>query len=193
MPQSLRGMGGIPRAQTMPRNKGTALAGPQRPQKRRALAPEGTFTSVWDTTRTPLPLTRLSRATKDECAGLPTVRADPVRSRKYKMNWTKPHALLVLIAMAVPCAFTSGCNNASNPAPAPAAADQSSTPLKFDRLDPAADRIIPAGATLERVATGFTWIEGPVWAQARARPSFFGPAATKAPLPTAVPSREPTA
>jgi gluconolactonase len=38
-----------------------------------------------------------------------------------------------------------------------------STRLKFDRLDPSVDRIIPAGAQLERVATGFTWLEGPVW------------------------------
>jgi gluconolactonase len=81
------------------------------------------------------------------------------------MNWTKSHALLAWIAIAIPCAFTSGCNNASNPAPAPAAADRNSTPLKFDRLDPSADRIIPAGATLERVATGFTWVEGPVWVE----------------------------
>ena len=35
--------------------------------------------------------------------------------------------------------------------------------LKVDRNDPSADSIIPAGATLERVATGFTWLEGPVW------------------------------
>ena len=37
------------------------------------------------------------------------------------------------------------------------------TPLKIDRLDPSIDKIIPAGAKLERVATGFTWMEGPVW------------------------------
>jgi gluconolactonase len=37
-------------------------------------------------------------------------------------------------------------------------------PLKFDRLDPAADEIVPKGAKLERVATGFTWTEGTVWA-----------------------------
>ena len=36
-------------------------------------------------------------------------------------------------------------------------------PLKFDRLDPEVDRIIPAGARLERLATGFSWAEGPVW------------------------------
>src|SRR5215469_11387217 len=40
-----------------------------------------------------------------------------------------------------------------------------STPVKFDRLDPAIDRIIPKGAMLERVATGFKWVEGPVWTQ----------------------------
>ena len=38
-----------------------------------------------------------------------------------------------------------------------------STPVKLDRLDPAVDRIVPAGAQLERIATGFTWTEGPVW------------------------------
>ncbi len=35
--------------------------------------------------------------------------------------------------------------------------------LKVDRLDPSADRIIPADAKLERIATGFTWTEGPIW------------------------------
>jgi len=41
-------------------------------------------------------------------------------------------------------------------------------PLKVDRLDAAAaDRIIPQNATLERVATGFTWTEGPVWVRGR--------------------------
>ncbi|HUX43397.1 MAG TPA: SMP-30/gluconolactonase/LRE family protein [Terracidiphilus sp.] len=39
-----------------------------------------------------------------------------------------------------------------------------SQPLKVDRLDPAIDKIIPTGAVLERVATGFKWLEGPVWA-----------------------------
>ena len=47
--------------------------------------------------------------------------------------------------------------------PSPAAGDSASTPLKVDRLDPAIDRIVPAGAQLERVTTGYKWIEGPVW------------------------------
>ncbi len=38
-----------------------------------------------------------------------------------------------------------------------------STPVKFDRLDPAIDRIIPKGAMLERLADGFKWVEGPIW------------------------------
>jgi len=38
-----------------------------------------------------------------------------------------------------------------------------SAPVKFDRLDPAIDKIIPKGAMLERVADGFTWVEGPIW------------------------------
>jgi len=37
------------------------------------------------------------------------------------------------------------------------------TPLKVDRLDAGLDAIVPANATIERVATGFTWVEGPIW------------------------------
>ncbi len=40
---------------------------------------------------------------------------------------------------------------------------QSSTPVKLDKLDPAISRIVPAGATLDRLASGFTWVEGPIW------------------------------
>jgi len=40
-----------------------------------------------------------------------------------------------------------------------------SSPVKIDRLDPGIDGIIPKGAMLERVASGFKWVEGPVWAQ----------------------------
>jgi gluconolactonase len=35
--------------------------------------------------------------------------------------------------------------------------------LKTERLDPAFDRLVPQDAVLEKVATGFTWVEGPVW------------------------------
>jgi gluconolactonase len=46
---------------------------------------------------------------------------------------------------------------------AAAAADVSSASVKVDRMDPGFDAIVPADATVERVATGFTWVEGPVW------------------------------
>ncbi|MGH9327961.1 MAG: SMP-30/gluconolactonase/LRE family protein [Terriglobia bacterium] len=36
----------------------------------------------------------------------------------------------------------------------------------IERLDPALNRIVPAHARLERVATGFNWTEGPVWIRA---------------------------
>ncbi len=75
------------------------------------------------------------------------------------------HWLLVLLALALPCALALGCKKAAPPPqPAENPAAIVSTPLKFERLDPAADKIIPAGAQLERVATGFTWTEGPIWA-----------------------------
>jgi gluconolactonase len=43
------------------------------------------------------------------------------------------------------------------------AAENTSTALKVDRLNAGVDRIVPADATMERVATGFTWVEGPIW------------------------------
>jgi gluconolactonase len=38
--------------------------------------------------------------------------------------------------------------------------------VRVDRRDPEIDKIVPAGAMLEQVATGFTWVEGPVWVPA---------------------------
>ena len=38
-----------------------------------------------------------------------------------------------------------------------------STAVNIDRLDPAIDQIVPKDAKLERIATGFKWVEGPVW------------------------------
>jgi gluconolactonase len=46
---------------------------------------------------------------------------------------------------------------------AASAADVKSAPVKLDRMDAALDAIVPADAVVERVATGFTWVEGPVW------------------------------
>jgi gluconolactonase len=44
------------------------------------------------------------------------------------------------------------------------AALSSSFSQEIERLDPAVDKLVPAGARLERIATGFDkWTEGPVW------------------------------
>ena len=69
--------------------------------------------------------------------------------------------VLALIASGFALLIPAGNVDAGHAA-APAAAS-ASTPLKVDRLDPALDRIIPAGARLERISTGYQWIEGPVW------------------------------
>lgn len=66
-------------------------------------------------------------------------------------------------------AATVGYAASPKPAAPKQAAHNTSTvawsqPLKVDRLDPAINKIIPAHAVLERVATGFHWLEGPVWA-----------------------------
>jgi gluconolactonase len=78
------------------------------------------------------------------------------------MKCTKLSLLLVLTVIVTPCVSTIDVADA---APSVAGADkgENSMPLKVERLDPAVDRIIPTGASLERIATGFTWLEGPVW------------------------------
>lgn len=37
------------------------------------------------------------------------------------------------------------------------------TPFNIDRLDPRFDQLVPKDAKLEKIADGFTWVEGPVW------------------------------
>jgi gluconolactonase len=34
---------------------------------------------------------------------------------------------------------------------------------EIERIDPRLDAIVPPGAALEKIADGFTWVEGPVW------------------------------
>lgn len=81
------------------------------------------------------------------------------------MKWTKLSLLLVLtviVALNVSTIDVADATPRLDPLAAVADKGENSMPLKVDRLDPSVDRIIPSGATLERVATGFTWLEGPV-------------------------------
>jgi len=75
--------------------------------------------------------------------------------------------IVVLIAIVTFCAVTTyepASAAAQSPTGTKDADAKNVTPLKMDRLDPSIDRIVPAGATMERVATGFKWLEGPIWA-----------------------------
>ena len=87
---------------------------------------------------------------------------------------TKPLRLIAPATFAILSLVLAAPQASAQPAPAsnpaqPAATDRpvptriTSTPLQVDRVDPASARIIPANAKLDRVATGFTWVEGPVW------------------------------
>ncbi|MGA2571470.1 MAG: SMP-30/gluconolactonase/LRE family protein [Terracidiphilus sp.] len=79
-------------------------------------------------------------------------------------NRTRSLRLLALAALALPCFCLPGQQKAAaSPAQRAAAGSAVSTPAQIDRLDPSIARIVPAGAKLERIATGFTWVEGPVW------------------------------
>jgi len=81
--------------------------------------------------------------------------------------------LLVLCAVATTavCALTACSQKPAKPAqnetPAAKPADVLSTSTPpIERLDPALDQIVPAQPALEKIATGFTWTEGPIWAPA---------------------------
>jgi gluconolactonase len=54
-------------------------------------------------------------------------------------------------------------SNFMNEASNKLSASSSTITPTIERLDPALDLIVPAGASLEKLATGFTWTEGPVW------------------------------
>jgi len=88
------------------------------------------------------------------------------QKRKFPMKRiTLLRSLLALSAVAVLCSFALAAVSAA------VAGDQAdsivATPVKLDKLDASIDRIVPAGAKMERVATGFKWTEGPLWIKDR--------------------------
>lgn len=84
------------------------------------------------------------------------------------MKRISPHALPVLIALALLISFFVASTKvaAGVGQPDAAGADQL-TPIKLDRLDASINKIVPADAKMERVVSGFKWIEGPVWTDGR--------------------------
>lgn len=82
------------------------------------------------------------------------------------MRRTKRFSLLFTLAIAMVTAHVLSLRNAAAGAASltgRSGEDQTSTPLRVDRLDASVNRIIPADAKLEKIADGFTWVEGPVW------------------------------
>ena len=53
----------------------------------------------------------------------------------------------------------AGCSTA----PAPAPVKETPSIGRIIRLDPAFDALVPQDAKIEKVATGFTFTEGPLW------------------------------
>jgi len=80
------------------------------------------------------------------------------------MNKPNQHRALAAIAIALASALLPTVSIA---APVGSESASSFVPVKMDRLDPAIDRIVPSGAKLERIASGFTWVEGPIWVKDR--------------------------
>ncbi len=77
------------------------------------------------------------------------------------MDRTRIVQLPLVMSLAATCSLAPQALKAA--APQASASATASAPLRVDRRDPALDQIVPAGAQLERVATGFKWVEGPVW------------------------------
>ena len=71
--------------------------------------------------------------------------------------------ILTLILIATTLSALTGCREQKKPEEPGKVSLSSTIPLKVDRLDPAINDIIPADAKLEQIASGFKWVEGPVW------------------------------
>jgi gluconolactonase len=100
---------------------------------------------------------------KDDCAGQFMSISTPFIVRKIDMSNLNRYRLIAVAAVAFACTIAYYSRPGTAALPAALAGQIVTTPLKFDRLDSAADHMIPSGALLQRVASGFTWTEGPVW------------------------------
>jgi gluconolactonase len=90
-----------------------------------------------------------------------------IRKRLFRFVFMGAIAILsisVLVATACKSPGSSNPKGANSEAGSPAEATNAIVPT-IERLDPTLDLIVPAQAKLEKVATGFTWTEGPVWIQ----------------------------
>ena len=75
----------------------------------------------------------------------------------------KPTRPLVLAFGVATMVALTGCREQKKPDEPKKVSISETSALKVDRLDPAIDEIVPKDAKLEQVASGFKWVEGPVW------------------------------
>lgn len=68
---------------------------------------------------------------------------------------------LFVLSVLVPCSLLSAAPAPIISLPAPYAPDSQTT---IERLDPALDVLLATDAVVEKLAEGFNWAEGPVWA-----------------------------
>jgi len=70
----------------------------------------------------------------------------------------------LVIALA---AFAAACSTQPQTAPAkPAEAPKPQVSWRIERLDARFDALVPANASLEKIADGHDWVEGPLWCKA---------------------------
>src|SRR5215470_9328463 len=62
--------------------------------------------------------------------------------------------------------WTASCSK--QPEPAAASTERSTAAGTIVRLDPAIDELVPKDAQIEKLAGGFTFIEGPLWRPSQA-------------------------
>lgn len=68
----------------------------------------------------------------------------------------RPVLLILMVGLSVACGRNMGSST-------PTVTAASARAVKIVRLNPRFDEIVPPDATLEKVAEGFAWAEGPVW------------------------------
>ena len=138
----------------------------QRSRARASLAKGGTFLRK-------APLSDSGSESSSSATAIPPgngVQSNSVRENR--MTSTRLYRFVALgTFLIVSCVFLL----ARISPPVSSAAENSALqvePLRVDRLDPALDRIVPAGAKIERIATGFGWVGRP--GVGRRQPLFRG-------------------
>ena len=106
---------------------------------------------------------------ESEYVALARPSGHPACHQQRSTDMNRRHHLVTLIALALVVAC--GRSEPAAPAEAPMPAPEPSTG-ELVRLDPRVDALIPADATIEKLAEGFNFAEGPVWDRANQRLFF---------------------